>query len=118
MATEGRSIALSDTPSSELVARKHMDVLDAIDLPVIIVSHDCTVTGINRAAMTVLGLTISDIGRTAASVLPAAENIDVLCGQVIADGAPCRLEMRDGDRHFLLRIAPCTGGDNQIAGAG
>lgn len=118
---EGRGFAASigrnDASSSELVAPKHMDVLDAIDLPVIIVSRDCTVTSVNRAAMTVLGLTISDIGRPAASVLAAAENIDSLCAQVIADGAPCRLEMRDGDRHFLLRIAPCTGADHQIVGA-
>ncbi len=80
MAMEGRgfaaSIARNDASSSELVAPKHMDVLDAIDLPVIIVSRDCTVTSVNRAAMTVLGLTISDIGRTPASVLAAVENID------------------------------------------
>jgi PAS domain S-box-containing protein len=121
MGTEGgnfaASIARNDAPASELVAHKHMDVLDAIDLPVIIVGRDCTVTSVNRAAMTVLGLTLSDIGRTAASVLAAAENVDTLCAQVIAEGAPCRLEMRDSDRHFLLRIAPCTGGDRQIAGA-
>src|ERR1700721_30148 len=121
MATEGggfaASIARNNAPASELVAPGHMDVLDAIDLPVIIVGRDGTVTSVNRAAMTVLGLTGSDIGRTAASVLAAAENVDALCAQVIAEGAPCRLEMRDGDRHFLLRIAPCSGGDRQIAGA-
>lgn len=111
------SIARNDAPGSELAAPKQMDVLDAIDLPIIIVSRDCVVTSVNRAAMTVLGLTTSDIGRTAGSVLAAAENIDILCAQAIADGAPRRLEMRDGDRHFLLRIAPCTAGDRQIDGA-
>src|SRR6202453_1895136 len=121
MATEGggfaASVARNSAPASELAAPGHMDVLDAIDLPVIIVGRDCTVTSVNRAAMTVLGLTASDIGRTAASVLAAAENVDALCAQVIADGAPCRLEMRDGDRRFLVRIAPRTGDDHQIAGA-
>ena len=121
MATEGRSlavnIALNDASSSDLVTPEQMDVLDAIDLPVIVVSRNCTVTRVNRAAMTVLGLTISDIGRTPGGVLAGVDNVDTVCAQVIADGAPCRLEMRDGDRHFLIRIAPCIGADHEIVGA-
>jgi PAS domain S-box-containing protein len=121
MATEGRSLAgditRKDASSSDFVTPEQMDILDAIDLPVIVVSRNCTVTRVNRAAMTALGLTISDIGRTPGGVLAGVDNVDTVCAQVIADGAPCRLEMRDGDRHFLIRIAPCTGGDHQIVGA-
>ena len=94
-----------------------MDVLDAIDLPVIIVSRECTITRVNRAAMTVLDMTISDIGRTLGGVFAGVENVEALCRQVIADGTPCRVDMRDADRHYLLRIAPCIGGDHQIVGA-
>jgi PAS domain S-box-containing protein len=65
----------------------------------------------------VLGLTISDIGRSLGKVVAGVENLDRLCAQVIADGAPCRRETRDGDRYFLLRIAPYTGSDGQIQGA-
>jgi PAS domain S-box-containing protein len=36
---------------------------------------------------------------------------------VITDGAPHRIETRDGDRRFLLRIAPYAGSDRQILGA-
>jgi PAS domain S-box-containing protein len=39
-----------------------------------------------------------------------------VCAQVIADGAPFRREVRDGDRWFLLRIAPYTRSDRQIGG--
>jgi PAS domain S-box-containing protein len=121
MATEGRSLAVgiarNDASSSDLITPEHIGVLDAIDLPVIIVSRECTVTRVNRAAMTVLDMTISDIGRTLGDVFAGAENIEGLCRQVIADGAPCRIDTRQGDRHFLLRIAPCIGGDHQIVGA-
>src|ERR1700721_3458077 len=110
MATEGggfaASIARNNAPGFELLAPGHMDGLDAIDLPVIIVGRDGTVTSVNRAAMTVLGLTASDIGRTAASVLAAAENVDALCAQVIAEGAPCPLEWREGVRLFFFQNAP------------
>jgi PAS domain S-box-containing protein len=121
MATEGERLAvdftLNDASSSDLVTPEQMDVLEAIDLPVVVVNRNCTVTRVNRAAMAVLGLTISDIGRTVAGVLAGVDYVDTVCAQVIADGAPCRLEMRDGDRHFLIRIAPCIGADHEIVGA-
>lgn len=110
-------IALNDASGSDFVTPEQMDVLDAIDLPVIVVGRDCTVTRVNRAAMAVLGLTISDIGRTAGGVLASLDNVDAVCAQVIGDGAPSRLEMRDGDRHFLIRVAPCMGADHEIVGA-
>ena len=43
-------------------------------------------------------------------------DLEKLCAQVIADGVPCRREVRNGDRWFLLRIAPYTGGDDRIGG--
>jgi PAS domain S-box-containing protein len=92
-------------------------ILDAVDLPIILIGRDCTVARVNGAATTVLGLTASDIGRSPGSILAGLENLDRLCAQVIADGAPCRREMREGDRYFLLRIAPYTGSDRQIVGA-
>ena len=45
------------------------------------------------------------------------EDLNRICTRVIADGAPHRIETRDGDRCFLLRIAPYTGSDRQILGA-
>lgn len=102
---------------ANLVTPEDMDVLDAIDVPVIVVGRDCTVTRVNRAVITMLGPAPSVVGRNPGSVLAGVENVDASCAQVIADGVPCRLDMRDGDRHFLVRIAPCIGVDRQVVGA-
>jgi PAS domain S-box-containing protein len=92
-------------------------LLDAIDLPIIVISRDCTVALVNRAATTVLGLKTTDVGRTIRDSLPSVENLDRLCARVIADGAPHRIETRVGDRSFLLRIAPYAGKDRLVLGS-
>jgi PAS domain S-box-containing protein len=91
--------------------------LDAIDVPIIVVTPECTVARINRAAMTVFGLKVSDLGCSLANTLAGVEDLNRICTRVITDGAPHRIETRDGDRRFLLRIAPYTGNDRQILGA-
>jgi PAS domain S-box-containing protein len=92
-------------------------VLDAIDLPTIVISRECKVARINRAAMTVFGLKVSDLGCSLGNTLAGVEDLNRVCTRVISDGAPHRIETRDGDRYFLLRIAPYTGSDRQILGA-
>src|SRR5258708_1683146 len=94
-----------------------IDPLDAVDLPIIVISRDCTIARINRAATTVLGLKVTDVGRSVSDSLPGVENLDRVCARVIADGAPHRMETRDNHRSFLLRIAPYTGKDRQVAGS-
>ncbi len=92
-------------------------VLDAVDLPIIVISRECKVARINRAAMTVFGLKASDLGCSLGNTLAGVEDLNRICTRVITDGAPHRIETRDGDRCFLLRIAPYTGSDRQILGA-
>ena len=92
-------------------------LLDAVDLPIIVISRDCTIARVNRAATTVLGLKATDIGRPVSDSLPGVENLSRLCARVIADGAPHRIETRDSDRSFLLRIAPYTGSDRLVLGS-
>ena len=92
-------------------------LLDAVDLPIIVISRDCTIARINRAATTVLGLKATDVGRTVGDSLPGVEDLARLCARVIADGAPHRIETRDSDRSFLLRIAPYAGKDRQVVGS-
>ncbi|MGA7685203.1 MAG: PAS domain S-box protein [Terriglobales bacterium] len=91
--------------------------LDAVDVPIIVISRECTVARINRAAMTVFGLKASDLGCSLSNTLAGVKDLNRICTRVITDGAPHRLETRDGDRRFLLRIAPYTGSDRQILGA-
>src|SRR5580700_2230857 len=93
-----------------------IDLLDAVDLPIVVTNRDCKIARINRAATTVLGLPASAVGCCLGQTLAGVENLDKLCAQVMADGTPCRRETRDGDRCFLLRIAPYSGADRQVLG--
>ncbi len=92
-------------------------VLDAVDLPIILISRDCKVARINRAAMTAFGLKVSDLGSPLGNTLAGVGDLNRICTRVITDGAPHRIETRDGDRRFLLRIAPYTGSDRRVLGA-
>src|SRR5580698_4225985 len=105
-----------DAPNLVTTANE-IGVLDAVDIPIIVISRECTVARINRAAMTVFGLKASDLGCSLSNTLGGVENLSRICTRVIADGAPHRIETRDGDRCFLLRIAPYAGSDRQILGA-
>src|SRR6202050_1788763 len=92
--------------------------LDAVNVPIILISRECKVDRINRAAMTAFGLKVSDLGCSLANTLAGVEDLNRICTRVITDGAPHRVETRDGGRCFLLRIAPYTGSDrSQILGA-
>ena len=99
------------------MAGSEIAMLDAVDLPIIVISRECKVAQINRAATTVLGLQVSDLGCSLGSTIAGVQDLNRICSRVIADGAPHRIETRDGDRHFLLRIAPYIGSDRQILGA-
>jgi len=110
-AVSGDATTLGGMTANEIGA------LDAVDVPIIVISRKCTVARINRAAMTVFGLKSSDLGCSLSNTLAGVKDLNRICTRVITDGAPHRLETRDGDRCFLLRIAPYTGSDRQILGA-
>ncbi len=94
-----------------------VDILDAVDLPIIAVGRNCRIKRFNRAAAAVLHLNSSALGRSPGDVLADAPDLDRLCARVIADGAQGRRDIRFGDRSFLLRIAPYRVNDRQILGA-
>jgi PAS domain S-box-containing protein len=108
--------------ASEVAASISADIvgiLDTIDVPIVVVGRDCKVTRFNRAAMEVLGVHTSDIGRQTCNIqaLRGVAEIDQLCMQVMVDEVPSRREMHHGDRWFLVRIAPYSGTDRQVRGA-
>lgn len=94
-------------------------ILDAIDIALVIVGHDCRVARVNRAAAEALDLTPSDRGLSGCEIraLTGILDIEQRCLQVMADGVPSRLEVRRGDRWFLVRIAPYPGGSAAARGA-
>ncbi len=106
--------ATADSASADLIG-----ILDTIDAPIIVVGRDCTVVRFNRAAAETLGAGPSDVGRRSCQVqaLKGIPEIEQACMQVMTDGVPSRQEMRDGDRWFLVRIAPYAGADAQTRGA-
>jgi PAS domain S-box-containing protein len=106
-----------DTATSGGMTANEIAVLDAVDVPIVLVSRECKVARINRAAMTVFGLKASDLGCSLGNTLAGVEDLNRICTRVITDGAPHRVETRDGDRRFILRIAPYTGSDRKILGA-
>jgi|GEM_PF-3134400 len=110
-----REIATGSIAAND-VAGNDIGLLDAFDLPIVIIGRDCKVARINRAATSVLGLADSNIGSSLVNTLRGVDGLDRICARVIADGAPHRTEIRNGDRSFLLRIAPYTR-DDRISGA-
>jgi PAS domain S-box-containing protein len=88
-----------------------LGILDAIDIALVMVGSDCKVSRFNRAAADALDLTPSDVGLPSRQIeaLKGALDIEHSCLQVMADGVASRLEMRRGDRWFLVRIAPYAG---------
>src|ERR1700733_11120579 len=108
---------VSGDPTLGGMTANEIGALDAVDVPIIVISRECTVARINRAAMTVFALKASDLGCSLSNTFAGVKDLNRICTRVITDGAPHRLETRDGDRCFLLRIAPHTGSDHQILGA-
>lgn len=94
------------------------DILNTLSVPIIVVGHDCKVGCFNPAATHALGLKASDIGRHLSDIplFNETRDIEKLSADVIACGEPSEHEIRNGDRCFLLQIAPYTGSNRQIQG--
>lgn len=94
-------------------------VLNTIDIPIVVVRHDCKVSFFNYAATEILGVTSSDLGRQTCNMqaLAGIRGIDQICLEVMAGGIPSRHEVRNADRSFLLHIAPYTAAKGQVHGA-
>jgi len=94
-------------------------ILDSIDVPVVMVGRNCTVSHFNRVAAETLGVAASDVGQPSGNLqaLAGVPEIGQICMQVMTDELPSRLELRNGDRWFLVRIAPFTGNGSEVRGA-
>src|SRR5689334_5284750 len=82
-------------------------ILDSVEVPIIVVSHEGVLTRFNRAASDVLSLTPTDIGRPPSAIagLAGIEDLEKLCAQVITEETSTRRDITIGDRRFLLRVA-------------
>ncbi len=94
-------------------------ILDTVDVPIVVISRECSVVRFNRAATEAFGLEPSDVGQPLGQIAALAEAQDLgeYCAQAMADDAPVRRNMASGDRRFLLRIAPYSRDAASSAGA-
>jgi signal transduction histidine kinase len=113
-----RSVS-GDDAAGNAAATDLINILDAVELPVVVLRRDLVIAGFNKAAADVLRLSPPDIGRASRDipVLAGLPRLEVQCSQVIANGVESRADFRDGDRCFVIRISPFKGGDRQVIGA-
>jgi len=104
--------------ASNVATTDLFNVLDAVEVPVLVLRRDSTISYFNRAATVVLGLSPSDIGRASRdiSVLAALPHLEKHCRDVIAGGAESRVNFRDRGKWFVVRISPHTKVDSQVTG--
>src|SRR5580698_1631820 len=105
--------AATNVAASELIT-----ILDAVEVPVIVLRRDSTISYFNKAAADVLGLSPLDSGRASRDipVLAAMPHLEKHCSDVIAGGAESRVNLRDRERWFIVRISRYTAADLQVAG--
>jgi PAS domain S-box-containing protein len=94
------------------------DIFDAVDVPIVVVRRDFTVVSFNKAAGNVLGLAPSQINRALRDVpvLARLPGLDAACADIAAGGAPRRVDVRDGHKSFVVRIAPYGSGHRHADG--
>ena len=68
-----------DAARSGGMSADEIGVLDAVDVPIIVISRECTVARINRAAMTVFGLKASDLGSSLGDTLGGVQDLGRIC---------------------------------------
>lgn len=92
--------AVSDTAKPDLV-----DILQAVDVPIVVIGRDFTVASYNQAAANVLGLAPSHIDRAPCEipVLAKIPELGEQCADMIAGGPACRVDFCDGEKWFVVR---------------
>jgi PAS domain S-box-containing protein len=95
-----------------------INILDAVEVPIVVVRLDFRIGCFNKAAADVLGLSSSDIGRepTAVSVLAGLPRLEQECDEVITGGVESRVDLRYGDKWFVVRMSPQLRSDRQVTG--
>ena len=96
-----------------------IDILDAVEVPIVLLRRDLVVSGFNQAAAEGLGLSPPDIGRASREVatLAGLPRLEQQCARVIAGGVESRVDLRDGERWFVVRISPYPRAGRKASGA-
>ena len=102
-----------DSATADLI-----NILDTVEVPIVVMRRDFMIAGFNMAAVEVLGLSRSDIGRALGDIplLAGSPRLEQQCSEVIAGGVESRADFRDGDRWFVVRVSPYRRGEQRVAG--
>ena len=111
--------ALGGNDGANAVTTDLINILDTVDVPVVVVRRDLTVAGFNQTAADALGLSAPDVGRASrdVSALAGSPRLEEGCSEVISSGVEARVDFRDRDKWFVVRICPYTRSDRRINGA-
>ena len=116
--TRQRGPANGDDAVANVAMTDLINILDAVEVPVVALRRDSTISYFNKAAADVLDVSPSDIGRASRDipVLAALPHLEKYCSDVIAGGVESRINFRDGEKCFVVRISPHTKVDRQVSG--
>ena len=94
------------------------NILDAVEVPIVVLRRDFTIAGFNKATADEFRLSASDIGRALREIsrLAGLPSLEEQCSEVMASGVEARADFRDADRWFVVRIAPYANGERQVSG--
>ena len=107
-----------DVTAANIATADLINILDAVEVPVVILRRDFTISYFNKAGADMIGLSPSDIGRVSRdiSVFDALPHLEQQCSEVIAGGVESRANFRHGEKWFVVRISPYTKVDRQVNG--
>jgi signal transduction histidine kinase len=96
-----------------------ISIFDAVDVPIVVVRRDFLIAGFNKAAAEVLGLSPSDNDRSLREIpsLAGLARAEEQYRRAIVDGVESRIDFRDHDKWFVVRISPYAKIGHQVAGA-
>ena len=108
----------ADDAAAHIATTDLINILDAVDVPVVVVWRDLVIAFFNKAAADALGLPPSDIGRPSRDipVLARVPRLEERCSEVIATGVDSRVDFREGDKWLVVRISPYSAADRQVTG--
>ena len=87
-----RAAVNGDDAAASTAATDLINILDAVEAPIVVLRRDLMIAGFNDTAADVLRLSPSDIGRASRdiSVLAGVPRLEEQCSEVIASGVEAR----------------------------
>src|SRR3954447_7735040 len=96
----------ADGATKEAATTDPFEILDAVDIPIVLLGSDFTIAGFNRAAAEVLSLVRSDVGRSPDSISILNGLPNSWCEEVFSATIATRYDIRVAEQSFVLRITP------------